>query len=353
MATAETDEEWTRAALTNPTRALEKRVQACAPGEPPPDPDGEPEPEPESLRLQLRFRVRAADAQLLRQAMALLRVRVGDELGTTDIEEGVLLAELARGALMTQEAKGQRIPEERFRVVLQRCPECDETRHVSGDSEAGHRVSPELVEEACCCAEVVDLSGDPETRGRLRRTVPPRVRREVYHRDRYRCAIEGCGNRLWSDLHHLQPVAAGGLAGGSVSRVSNLIVACGVRRRAIHQRAIHQGALHVERSADRALTTRWPAFELPTVKTWGLALEVMSAHPLHTSEVYRLIDHPREGELRAQLNWLEQRGWVVRQADGRWFGTATRWEFGDSLHDCAPFLAPEGVLEVRPAVGPP
>ena len=93
----------------------------------------------------------------------------------------------------------------------------------------------------------------------------------------------------WSDLHHLQQVAAGGLAGGSVSRVSILIVACGVRRRAIHQRAIHQGALHVERSADGALTTRWPAFELPTVKTWGLALEVMSAHPLHTSEVYRLI----------------------------------------------------------------
>ena len=72
-------------------------------------------------------------------------------------------------ALMTQEAKGERIPEERFRVVLQRCPDCERARHVSGDSEgAGHRVSPELVAEACCGAEVVDLSGDPETRGRLR-----------------------------------------------------------------------------------------------------------------------------------------------------------------------------------------
>ena len=81
----------------------------------------------------------------------------------------MLLAELARAALMTQEAKGERIPEERFRVVLQRCPDCERARHVSGDSEgAGHRVSPELVAEACCGAEVVDLSGDPETRGRLR-----------------------------------------------------------------------------------------------------------------------------------------------------------------------------------------
>ena len=126
------------------------------------------------------------------------------------------------------------------------------------------------------------------------------------------------------------------------------MVACGV-----HHRAIHQGALHVERSADGTLTAQWPAFELPTVESWGLALEVMSAHPLHTSEVYRLIDDADEDALRAQLDWLEQRGWVVRQTDGRWYGTATRWEFGDSLRGCAPFLGlSEGASEGRPVAGP-
>ena len=88
--------------------------------------------------------------------------------------------------------------------------------------------------EACCDADVVEV-GAGASRGHVTRTIPPATRRAVLARDRRQCAVPGCTNRLWLDLHHVVPRASGGS-----NAEGNLVTVCGV-----HHRMVHQGQLAI------------------------------------------------------------------------------------------------------------
>jgi hypothetical protein len=256
IATPETDAAWTRRASETTNRALERQVAAAQRGDaPPPDPHAEPGP----ARVRVTVSMSAADADVLAAAFARLRLDGG--FGA-DVENGTLLAEMARRMLAVLEAdrtEATATPDaptaERFRVTLHLCPDCEKT-HV-GDRSAPNRADPTDLACAECDAEHLDLT-KPDPAPRLTHAIPPATRRRVFEQYGHRCAVPHCRNRLWLDLHHIRPRAAGG-----DHRPGNLACLCSV-----HHQMIHRGDLflHVE---DTRTTGPRLQFVLPTGETLG------------------------------------------------------------------------------------
>jgi hypothetical protein len=115
-------------------------------------------------------------------------------------------------------------------VTLHRCPDCEKT-HV-GDPAAPNRADATDLACAECDAEVLDLT-KPDPAPRLKHGIPPATRRRVFEQYGHRCAVPHCRNRLWLDLHHIRPRAAGG-----DHRPGNLACLCSV-----HHQMIHRGEL--------------------------------------------------------------------------------------------------------------
>ena len=160
VAEPETDEAWTTRAQEVSSRRLEREVAACRRGDAPPDFEDMELPS----RVLLRFDVATCDALVIRKALAVLRAQAGDQ---GEVDDGVLLATLARTSLRDGDSTERPMPEERYRVVIERCPTCQRTTHV-GQADGVHRVDPAVAEEAACDHERVapDGSATPSLRGR-------------------------------------------------------------------------------------------------------------------------------------------------------------------------------------------
>jgi len=76
--------------------------------------------------------------------------------------------------------------------------------------------------------------GIPIGIGRVSRSIPPYLAREIRHRDGG-CRFPGCGRKLWTNIHHQRPWAAGGR-----TDMDNLILLCG-----FHHRLVHEGEWEV------------------------------------------------------------------------------------------------------------
>ena len=191
----------------------------------------------ESVPLVFRVRpeVKAAFEEALRGA---LRATEGESLE----DALVYMAERTLEAVETEESgeevsREDRTGEPRFQVVLYRCEACG---GASVEKE-GPAPTPSLEARASCDAEVVDLSSE----GSVSKAVPPKVRRAVLLRDGHRCVVPGCTNRLWLEVHHLVPRAAGGS-----NEAGNLATVCGR-----HHGLVHEGCLRSVRREDGKL--RW------------------------------------------------------------------------------------------------
>ncbi|MCK6573817.1 HNH endonuclease, partial [Myxococcota bacterium] len=228
---------------------------AGAGDEPPADPRAEPGP----ARVRVTVNLSAADAEVLTAAYARLRLDGG--FGT-DVENGTLLAEMARRTLAVIEAdaadpeNSAEVPiAERFRVTLHHCPDCEKT-HV-GDPAAPNLADATDLACAECDAEHFDLTR-PDIAPRLTHAIPPATRRRVFEQFGHRCAVPHCRNRMWLDLHHIRPRAAGG-----DHRPGNLVCLC-----TVHHQMIHRGELFllVDDAHPAAPHVR---FVLPTGETLG------------------------------------------------------------------------------------
>jgi 5-methylcytosine-specific restriction endonuclease McrA len=179
------------------------------------------------------FEVESADAEVLLQALAVLRAR--SDLKAGEVNDGALLAAMAREVV--HDAERPEAPTgERYRVVIEHCPTCRRT--VSPEAE----VSDTIASEATCDAEIIEMRRGPE-QGHMTRAIPPVMRRIVLHRAHWRCEVPHCSNRLWLDIHHVRPRSEGGR-----NVAENLGVVC-----CAHHRAVHDGALALYRTKDGAL----------------------------------------------------------------------------------------------------
>ncbi len=228
VATPDTEAAWLNRATQVSSRILEDQVAHSARGDGPPDPDDPPPKARE--RRRVTFDMSTADANTVFQALAILREQSGASYDKVD--DGMLLASLATRVL--HESNNAAAPSaERYRVLLELCPRC-------GTAEGAHEELTESVRsEAQCDAELVDMQpGD--TLGHMTKTIPAATRRAVLGQYRYRCAVPGCRNRVWLDLHHLVHREHGG-----GHTLANIVPLCPV-----HHRMVHAKQLSIWRDGD-------------------------------------------------------------------------------------------------------
>lgn len=83
--------------------------------------------------------------------------------------------------------------------------------------------------------------------------VPKWMRRQVEHRDGYRCTFPGCGTRAFTDIHHIVPWPIG------PTQPSNLIVLCRTHHRLIH---IHKWHVDLRKNGETAwFRPDWSPYE--------------------------------------------------------------------------------------------
>src|SRR3990172_2394184 len=80
--------------------------------------------------------------------------------------------------------------------------------------DAGPRIGPLTLEEILCDGRVEIImtsdAGIPLSVGPTARTIPPKLRRFILHRDGGACTADGCQSRYRLQPHHLQPRSQGG-----------------------------------------------------------------------------------------------------------------------------------------------
>lgn len=170
VATPETDAQWLEKARTMTARELERASHAAR---------GEP------LPVVWRLELSEEQAAILELAIRKIQKERSSRVSREDA-----LAELCRRAMTAGSAGNVQA-----RIVY----------HVTGDAATIETaagpvpVAPQTIERASCNSEVLDLR---EPNAKLVRTVPKKVAREVIARTKGRCAVPGCPNLTWIEIHH-------------------------------------------------------------------------------------------------------------------------------------------------------
>ncbi len=111
--------------------------------------------------------------------------------------------------------------------------------------DAGPRVGSQALEAVLCDAttEIIvrTKDGRPLEYGRSSRTVPPRLRRAILHRDGGVCAADGCDSRYRLEAHHILPWSQGG-----TTDPENLITLCWFH----HHVVVHEQGFQLTRHPD-------------------------------------------------------------------------------------------------------
>ena len=115
----------------------------------------------------------------------------------------------------------------------------------------GPALSPDTARRIACdapfIAVLVDKLGKPMKVGKKTQAIPTRVKRAVRARDRG-CRFPGCGQRLFTDVHHIRWRSRGGS-----NRLANLAELCWH-----HHWLVHEGGWGLEAEPDGELVAIQP-----------------------------------------------------------------------------------------------
>jgi hypothetical protein len=257
IATAETEQAWTQWAAGKSARQIERAVARRHVGDAPGDPG-----DPRLVTHRLSFKVKAETLAMFRDLQSMIRAEMGGR-----VEDDDMLMEIARRALGGPQDEGRAS----YQVAVTRCDSCGETAIEAGGES--YRVDESVAQMAECDAQQLGrVDGGGMTAGhgphvgapqpvsdgphvgapqpvsdgphvgviqRATQTIPPATRRAVMRRHHKRCAVTGCQNHRFVDVHHCDPRAEGG-----THDPEQLLVACGA-----HHRALHRGQLVVTGTA--------------------------------------------------------------------------------------------------------
>jgi hypothetical protein len=128
--------------------------------------------------------------------------------------------------------------------------------------DIGSRIGPLTLEEILCGGSVEILTtgpdGTPLSVGPTARTIPPKLKRFILHRDRGACTADGCQSRYRLQPHHITPRSQGG-----TQQPDNLTSLC--NRSSFLRRCLpyQQG----RRKVERAITTTSSSTATATAST--------------------------------------------------------------------------------------
>ena len=228
VATHDTDRAWTDRAKSESARVIERDVSIAHRGDAPPE--GNPDPLKKPARTRVTFEMETADAEMLRAALAVLRHQA--DLNATELEDGALLAAMARRVI--HQAEPVDCPTgERYQIVLHECVRCREMETPASE------VSDTIAAESACDAVIVEMRPGPN-QGHATRAIAPALRRKLEFRANGNCEIPDCVCKLWLDIHHVD-----GWAQTKTHPPDRLLVVCSA-----HHRAIHEGNLSVALGPD-------------------------------------------------------------------------------------------------------
>jgi hypothetical protein len=153
------------------------------------------------------------------------------------------------------------------------CQHCDRAWQDGGGKRI--RIDATTLAQARCDAVEIPRAIDGKLQ-RASQTIPPATRREVFHRDQYRCQTPGCRSTSGLEIHHIVPRADGG-----THDPSNLTLRCG----GCHT-ARHEGKLVIAGTAPDNLTTTH-------VQALTVSFGAPRAHHRPAGELLAAPDHPR------------------------------------------------------------
>jgi len=180
--------------------------------------------------LPVRFRVDLSPEQEVRRAALVERLH---KLGGAPADRAELLLEALAALVETKEddIRGNMTP----RGALHSRPpvqihvhENAESRRMTIQTASGERELSRAEAERLRCDATICQPGKRNTT-----TIPPRVRREVLARDRYRCQAPGCGRTRFLEVHHKVPRNRGGS-----NQPENLVTLCSSCHRLWHERGV-------------------------------------------------------------------------------------------------------------------
>ncbi len=244
VATPDTEEEWLDKAIGLNLREVEQLVCGHKYGDRPDDP-----PDPKLRRRTLTF------ADILPETDAMLRqARIAaatEHAGALD--DNAMLQLLLRTYLSG--AAPDDIPRPAYQMTITTCRRCKASAQV-----AGGRVQPvdraTVACAACDAIELGDVEGPPE---RATSTVTPRLREQVFQRDKLACTVPGCRATRNLAIHHIEHQEHGGK-----HQLSNLTLLCFA-----HHKMHHDGRLDISGEAPDRLTFRWRPRIVPAANPRG------------------------------------------------------------------------------------
>jgi uncharacterized protein DUF222 len=217
VATRDTEDAWITEATGKTVRQVEQAVAGHIKGDLPTDPA-----DPDTAPRHVGFELTPATIAAFRAMRKQLDAEHGERL--TDDQ---LFQILARRAL--EPAAGTSGPSSQVAFMV--CPDC-KAATVDGAGMIAD-ATPAQLEAAMCDTELLgNVEHEPE---RVRKTITPRVRRQVYARDHHRCTVPGCRSARCLDIHHLRFQSHGGL-----HEIQNLTTLCGA-----HHALVHDGKLRI------------------------------------------------------------------------------------------------------------
>ncbi len=254
IATSETEHDWLTWSQGRTSRQVEHAVATRRPGDRPSDPG-----DSSKLKHRLSFEASAETIALFRA----LEQQVKQDLGPNADDDSVLLEIARRGLGGPDEGAAP------YQIAVTRCNSCGaQSIDAAGRS---HPITADVGAMAECDAQLVGNTSERPHVGttsphvgttsphvgttsphvgttsphvgaehrRAKQTIPPRIRRLVLRRHGSRCAVPGCENHRFLDIHHSKPRKDGGDHDPEL-----LLPLCGA-----HHRAAHRFQLIVEGTA--------------------------------------------------------------------------------------------------------
>lgn len=279
VATADNEKSWIEATAERTAREVEQMVSGRSLGETPDGPS-----RPEALPKRIGAKVSPSTYALWQEAR---RQMVRESGGSVD--DDTFVAMLVRRYL-GQSEDGR----SHYQIAISVCDRCGTAeQRAGGESVVIDAIALEVAE--CDAQHIGRVDGEPE---RATQTVPPATRRAVLARHKHRCAVPGCRNTAFLDLHHSRPRAEGGDHDADF-----LIPLCPA-----HHRLEHDGKLVIRGSFSAKFT-----FEHADGRAYGSAA-IDPAQALAFAQLFEVL-----------------RGMGYKETEARWLIDASRPHMGADM----------------------